>query len=114
MRLSIGIALLLAAPAAFAWHDHASACPLDGVVEVTDGTAAHTVYVDRGDDARSPEAHLYVETNGLWHASPAGVYAADDTDGDLQRGGGASPFIPDDVETCVDDPLVMPDGYVIV
>lgn len=107
MRFTLVIALLLAAPAALAWHDHPSLCPFDGVVEVTDGTPEGTFYVDLG-EADAPEVSVYAETNGLWHASPQGIYRGDEVEGDLQRGG-ASPYIPDDPETCVDHFLVMPD-----
>lgn len=107
MRLTLAIALLLAAPAALAWHDRPSPCPFDGVVEITDGTERGTFYVDLG-EADAPEASVYGETNGLWHPSPQGVYRGDEVDGDLQRGG-ANPYVPDDPETCVDHPLAVPD-----
>jgi len=43
---------------------------------------------------------VYEETNGIW--------VAGDPEHSLQRGG-ASPYLPDGAETCVDDPLVLPD-----
>ena len=114
MKRVIVLVLLLAVPAALAWHDRPSACPIDGVVEVTDGTPGRTFYVDLGSGGAAPDLAVYAETNGLWHASPAGVYRGAETDGDLQRGAGASPYVPDDAALCVDDPLVIPDGFILL
>ena len=103
--------LLVLAPAALAWHPRPSACPMHGVVEVTDGTPERTFYLDLGEGDLA-DVSVYFETNGLWHASPPGVYRGAETDGDLQRG--PSAYLPDDAETCVDDPLVIPDGFLLL
>lgn len=96
MRVIILAAMLLA-PAALASHAPAGRCDSDGspalgIVQVNAGP--ETFYVD---DRGQNGLWIYRESNGM--------------DG-LQRGG-ASPYVPDQPETCVDDPAVMPDERIL-
>lgn len=102
------IVLALLAPLALASHTPRGACdsegaPALGIVQVNTYPGGPVFYVD--------DRNALV--NGVWiYAESNGQY---DENGDpahnLQRGG-ASPFVPDDNETCVDDPLVAPDTFV--
>lgn len=109
MRLTLVIAaVLLAAPAALAWHPPTYSCRSEGVVEITEGPEGRTFYLDLHEEALEHGVLVYEETNGFWHAKPAGVYRDGETRADLQRG--PSPYIPnDDAMGCPDEMLLMPD-----
>lgn len=106
----------LALPAVPAAHAPLGDCdsngkPALGIVEITTGHARATFYLD---DRNYLENGIWVyqETGGNgWTARPAGVYADAVAAHNLQRGG-ASFLVPDDTETCVDDPLALPDALV--
>lgn len=106
----------LALPLAPAAHEPRGDCdangkPALGIVEVTTGVALGTFYLD---DRNYLENGIWVyqETGGNgWTARPAGVYRDDVAAHNLQRGG-ASWVVPDDTETCVDDPLLLPDALI--
>ena len=102
------IAILVAtmvAPFALASHTPQGQCdsedsPSLGIIQVGEGDDAY--YVDDRNYAQGNGIWIYDETNGIW--------AAGDPAHSLQRGG-ASPYVPDDSEVCVDDPLVIPDTF---
>ena len=104
------IAILVAtmiAPFALATHTPQGGCdsedtPSLGIVQVGDG-----------DDAYYIDDRNYLLGNGIWvYEESNGIWVADDPAHSLQRGG-ASAYIPDDSEICVDDPLVIPDTLYI-
>lgn len=110
MRMLSLLSLCLLLPVAFASHTPLGECDSAsgvGVGEVTGGTWDTTYYVDDRGVAENG-IWLYAESGGAWSPKPAGVYTGDVAEHDLQRGG-ASPYLPDDTETCVDDPNGMPD-----
>lgn len=99
LRLSrLSLLLLASTTLVIAPFVHASngACdsrgtPALGVVEVSPlGDPSTTFYVDDRGALGGGSFHVYQECNGIEH---------------LQRGGGASPLIPNDNETCVDGSL---------
>ena len=102
------IAILVAtmvAPFALATHTPQGRCdsedsPSLGIVQVGSGDDAY--YIDDRNYALANGIWLYDETNGIW--------VDGDTAHSIQRGG-ASPYVPDDPEICVDDPLVIPDTF---
>lgn len=82
-----------------------------GVVEVNAGPAGVYYVDDRG--AAGNGVWLYAESNGVYSRPEGpGVYNDDRARHNLQRGG-SSPFLPDDVELCVDDPIVLPDTFIL-
>lgn len=104
----LALVILVSLPSAFASHAPAGRCdsngaPALGIVEVSGGSADTTFYVY--DDGRGlPE--VWQESNGIW-------VAGGDPHHNLQRGGGASPIIPDDPEVCPEDPTVPPDSRIL-
>lgn len=54
----------------------------------------------------------YILGNGIWlYEETNGIIVNGDNAHSLQRGG-ASAYVPDDSEICVDDPLVVPDTLI--
>ena len=88
------LATTLVAPFALATHTPQGGC------DSGDAPSLGIVQVGEGDDAYYVDDRNYLLGNGIW--------VADDPAHSLQRGG-ASAYIPDDSEICVDDPLVIPD-----
>ena len=97
----VALALLLTAPLALAAHTPQGRC------DAGDAPGLSIVQVGEGDDA------WYVDDrgifNGVWvYEETNGIWVDDDPFHSLQRGG-ASPYVPDDADPCIDDPLVIPD-----
>ena len=107
----------LLAPATLASHQAVGRCEAPngglGLVEVTADRPDATFYVDDRNAVTGYGTWVYVESNGIWtsHGAP-GVYSDDIAAHNLQRGG-ASPFIPDDAEICVDEPSHDPDMFIL-
>jgi len=102
--LAILVTTILA-PFALATHTPQGGCdsedaPALGIIQVGEGDDAY--YIDDRNLAIGNGLWVYEETNGIW--------VAGDTAHSIQRGG-ASPYVPDDSEICVDDPLVIPDTF---
>ena len=114
--LLLAVLAALALPAVPASHAPQGACdakgkPALGIVEVTLGFAAGTFYVDDR-NALVNGVWVYQESGFGWTPRAPGAYRDDVAAHNLQRGG-ASFLVPDDTETCVDDPLVVPDALVL-
>lgn len=76
-----------------------------GTVEITDGVAAHTYYVDDrpalDDQLSFYRQDIYAENNQDWSHPSAGVYTGV-APRDLQRGG-TSNLLPGDSDPCMDN-----------
>lgn len=96
------------APLAIAEHTPQGLCdsgdaPSLGIVQI-DSPNGQIFYVDDRN---------YLLANGIWvYEETNGIITPGDVGHSLQRGG-ASAYIPDDSEICVDDPLVIPDTLYI-
>lgn len=105
------LALLLLAPLALAEHTPKGDCgpqghPAYGIIWLNqgDGDPRNDVYVDDRNYLLGNGIWVYHESNGIWND--------EDVAHALQRGG-ASFLVPGDRETCVDDPLVIPDTLIL-
>ena len=108
---------------AAASHEPVGRCDSDrqpalGIVEMTNGKAEATFYVDDRNHVQGNGVWVYQESNGVWTSQGAGVHVGDVTDHNLQRGGscrgtplpraslppasGPECSIPSDAETCTD------------
>ena len=97
----------MVAPFALATHTPQGDC--DG----GDAPSLGLVQVGEGDGAFYVDDRSYLFGNGIWvYEETNGVWAAGDPAHSLQRGG-ASFLVPDDRETCVDDPLAVPDALYV-
>lgn len=115
--LAATVASLTVLPAALATHQPMGRCEAPngglGMVEVTTGDPRATFYVDDRNSVTGYGTWVYMEANGEWtsHGGP-GLFGDDVTRHNLQRGG-SSPFLPDDIETCVDGAKFGPDLLVL-
>ena len=99
------LAATLVAPFALATHTPQGGC------DSGDAPSLGIVQIGEGDDAFYVDDRNYLLGNGIWiYEETNGIFVADDPAHSIQRGG-ASPYVPDDSEICVDDPLVIPDVF---
>lgn len=120
MRPFLLLAAALALPLVAATHQPVGRCDADGapslgLVMITTGVPGGSqlhgpnpdgvFYVDDRNQVLGNGIHFYEESNG--------IYVRGEPHRSLQRGGGASPFFPDDAELCVDDPNVLPDTRIL-
>ena len=62
-----------------------------GILEVTDGKAEATFYVDDRNYVLGNGIWIYQESNGIWTSQGAGVHSGDVTEHNLQRGSACGP-----------------------
>lgn len=125
------IGVLVTAPvppaAADAYGGDCWGTPSLGEMEISDGTAAHTFYIDDRDYVLGSGTWIYEESNGVFtpHAAvnpPSSVQVPywwqwvfatmpNGAPQDLQRGG-SSPYVPGDSDICTDPCTCQPDTLI--